>query len=103
MGLAGTLNRRNPTTAEAPSDRTGLQPYRTIHAALRCMGEAMKFRIEIDCDNAAFHADWRDEVIRIMRDLSEELDYGVDGLGMSRGPILLHDVNGNTVGKAWVE
>jgi hypothetical protein len=49
----------------------------------------MKFIIEMDCDNAAFHPNARDEIARILRDAVKRLD---------RERASLFDINGNRVG-----
>lgn len=59
----------------------------------------MKFRLEFDCDNAAFDDDVPDhgcasECARILRELANRLDQ--DGTAHAN----LHDVNGNRIG-AW--
>ena len=63
----------------------------------------MKFRIEIDCDNAAFagrmlYDETADTLVvaeRLVRQTAINPDH-------SEGRIL-HDRNGNTVGRAWFE
>ena len=57
----------------------------------------MKFKLEIDCDNAAFEDDAAGEVMRILNDLAERIPI-VIGRTLN-----LYDVNGNSVGRAWVE
>ena len=56
----------------------------------------MKFRVEIECDNAAFQLVLQREIRRILdwvgrADVVKECDY------------CLMDYNGNTVGRAWCE
>lgn len=62
----------------------------------------MRFKVTIDCDNAAFGDDPAIEVARILRELSQEVD---DGTPVPpRGAKRLHDFNGNRVGEAkWID
>jgi hypothetical protein len=63
----------------------------------------MKFRIEIDCDNAAFDDDRNGELATILTRVAERLS---DGLRLSSRPeraTALQDSNGNTVGFVWIE
>lgn len=55
----------------------------------------MKFKVTIATDNAAFmeEDDPRPETARILRELADRLDNGAD-------TYILHDANGNTVGRA---
>lgn len=66
------------------------------------------FKVEIKTDNAAFHADDRDddghdsaacgaELARILRELARGIE---DGIAEDDGGNV-RDVNGNTVGKWW--
>lgn len=58
---------------------------------------ARSFKLEINCDNAAFDDDPLVELMRIMEDVAERLDDGQDN-GTCR------DTNGNEVGSwAYVE
>jgi hypothetical protein len=54
----------------------------------------MKFKIEIDCGNAAFEDDATGEVARILRSLADRLERGM------AASFPLHDFNGNKVGTA---
>jgi hypothetical protein len=54
----------------------------------------MKFTIEIECGNAAFEDNLRQEVARILNQVENELEFGW------REIIDLHDYNGNVVGVA---
>lgn len=58
----------------------------------------MRFRIEMECDNAAFDDDPTPEVGRILTSLAAKIE-GVEWDDL----IMLRDINGNTVGKAWFE
>lgn len=51
----------------------------------------MKFKMEIDCDNDAFHNDAHAEVQRIILSVADRLE-----AGQTSGN--LRDINGNTVG-----
>lgn len=58
----------------------------------------MKFKLEIDCDNAAFDDAPRQEIERILEKLTRDvLAWGL------LGTIPLYDTNGNRVGRAWIE
>ncbi len=58
----------------------------------------MKFHLEIDCNNAAFQNDDPEiEVARILRQHADQLDNG--GWTITAA---LRDINGNTVGRAWI-
>ena len=61
----------------------------------------MKFKLEIDCNNAAFEDNPAGEIARILRQLSEGVESS-EGVGWSRHWQLC-DVNGNVVGGAWNE
>ncbi len=52
----------------------------------------MKIVIEINCDNAAFEDDFEGEVERILKQVNPNLVF--------HRPIVLYDVNGNSVGSA---
>ena len=64
------------------------------------------FRVEIDTDNAAFHAEGSSdlavgtELVRILEGLARIHLRDLSRKGFS---IYLRDINGNTVGKAWTE
>ncbi len=60
----------------------------------------MKFTLEIQCDNAAFHEDAPVDapVIEIMRILRQANSKLSDGHGLIDEPCLLRDSNRNTVG-----
>ena len=55
----------------------------------------MKFSVIIDCDNAAFE-DNTGELVRILRDLTNYIDYH-DSIPLEK---VLMDINGNKVGLA---
>ena len=58
----------------------------------------MKFKLEIECDNAAFADDYREyEICRILEDVVNRLR---NGTGF---PMSLRDINGNRVGEAVLE
>ena len=57
----------------------------------------MKFKLEIDCDNAAFEDDAAREVRRILLRLCNQAFH------QEGGKLNLLDINGNSVGKAWFE
>lgn len=60
----------------------------------------MKFTVEIECDNAAFHdCGCEAEVIRILQELIERIDVGESQMKRP-AEHRLHDINGNNVGKA---
>jgi hypothetical protein len=62
----------------------------------------MIFRILIDVENAAFSGDPRDEIARILDDLTCRLQ-AEPGFAIGeelRNGIPLRDINGNTVGRA---
>ena len=56
----------------------------------------MKFKIEIECDNAAFDEPY-EELARILRDLADDIEESVH----LAHPIF--DINGNRVGRSTVE
>lgn len=56
----------------------------------------MKFKLEIDCDNAAFE-DPGTEVARILHDLADRVGQHMPVRGDS---FVLYDINGNKVGEA---
>ena len=58
----------------------------------------MKFKLEIEMDNAAFEDDWRVEVERILHDVSNKI-FNQD----MPNPLKIRDVNGNLVGKVWIQ
>jgi hypothetical protein len=53
------------------------------------------FKLEVDCENAAFE-EWQAEIARILRELAHKLDQD-DGRRDLGGGYLM-DVNGNRVG-----
>lgn len=61
----------------------------------------MKFKLEIDCDNAEFADDELMFVIASkLSGVAAEVmafELGIDN------PLLIHDINGNQVGRAWIE
>lgn len=57
----------------------------------------MKFKLEIECDNAAFGDEPAFEVARILRELAEQMERN----GSMAHP--LWDYNGNRVGRSTVE
>jgi hypothetical protein len=57
----------------------------------------MKFKLEIDMGNDAFHDCGEIEVCRILRDLTERMTLGE---AVAKTTYNLRDVNGNSVGKA---
>lgn len=57
----------------------------------------MKFTIEINCDSAAFEPEPQIEVQKILSDIIDELTT-VFFTGKTK--LLIHDINGNTVGVA---
>lgn len=57
----------------------------------------MKFKIEIDMGNDAFHGYPEVEVCRIIRELTERMTLGD---AVAKTTYYLRDVNGNNVGKA---
>lgn len=58
----------------------------------------MKFKLDIDCDNAAFDDDFYGELQRILLDVRGDIRYLVGRPGrMEDGNI--RDSNGNTIGK----
>ena len=58
----------------------------------------MKFKLEIDCDGAAFEDDAADEINRILNSLDERLPRMAKSQAIN-----LFDINGNSVGRAWFE
>ncbi len=62
----------------------------------------MKFKLEIDCDNAAFEDDLSGELATILDTVSNMVmgwrSHG--SIGEPIGPFPLRDSNGNTVGMA---
>lgn len=60
----------------------------------------MKFKLWIDCDNAAFGHNPATEIARLLRESAIKVvrDRCVVGMGSK-----LHDINGNTVGGFGVE
>jgi len=61
----------------------------------------MKFKIEIDCGNDAFHGDGIEaEVVRILETMRYEL---TNGDADTNRRLFLHDINGNSVGTARFE
>ena len=62
----------------------------------------MKFKIEIDCDNAAFQPEPTYELGQIMGLFSQDLSEGFF-VATRRQPCNLRDHNGSTVGRAWFE
>ncbi len=56
----------------------------------------MRFRVSIDCRNAAFADDGPGEVARILRDLAKR----IEGHGVFCDVLRLYDLNGNHVGEA---
>jgi hypothetical protein len=64
----------------------------------------MKFKIEIACGNAAFaDLDCGSEIARILRSAAEEAVDLSEPEVANWEPISLYDINGNKVGRAWVE
>ena len=57
----------------------------------------MKFKLEIDCSNAAFEEEPEYEVARILRELADKLEAD----GSLAHPVF--DFNGNRVGRSTVE
>lgn len=58
----------------------------------------MKFKLEIDCDNAAFVGDPVEEVVRILAEARRKLlDADIDEF------IKLFDINGNAVGSMYFQ
>lgn len=57
----------------------------------------MKFKLNIDCDNAAFQDDASHEVARILRELADRVE--ISG-GQPLSDFNLYDTNGNRVGEA---
>lgn len=61
----------------------------------------MKFKVEINCDNAAFDDNPADEIGRLLHDLAVKAKRGhISISGYMSLPI--SDVNGNIVGRAWL-
>jgi hypothetical protein len=56
------------------------------------------YRVEIETNNAAFDPAPDDEVTRILRHLIERIER--DDLASEK---VLRDINGNSVGRAWLE
>ncbi len=56
-------------------------------------------RIELSTDNAAFDDDAGTEAARILRELADGFDSGMEEC--TTHP--LRDVNGNTVGSVWID
>lgn len=69
----------------------------------------MRFHLYIDCDNAAFEQRLGDEVARILTVVAAMVDGGKlaatshDIVKLSRDTVRLRDLNGNTVGRYWIE
>lgn len=59
----------------------------------------MKFRMEIDCGNAAFEDP--QELARILRSVADSPD--IASMGCRTEGVKLRDLNGNTVGEWWFE
>lgn len=59
----------------------------------------MRFKIEIDCSNAAFEYAF-DEVARILEDQAAKLRRWADNNPTPKWADTLRDINGNVVGKA---
>jgi hypothetical protein len=57
----------------------------------------MKFKVEIDCGNAAFDGDPGTEVSRILEDLARRVG---DHMPVINDKFVLYDINGNKVGFA---
>lgn len=57
----------------------------------------MKFHLEIDLNNAALEDDPDGEVLRLLGEAASRLAIP------PCEPIRLYDINGNAVGRAWVE
>ena len=63
----------------------------------------MKINIEIECDNAAFgetNYEIGEELRRILDDLGQRLSE--NGPPEPGDPLILRDINGNHVGKAYI-
>lgn len=61
------------------------------------------FRLEINCENAAFEGDNLDtEIVRILRKLADRIE-GQTREGLAGETFKLKDINGNTVGEAEFE
>jgi hypothetical protein len=57
--------------------------------------------MEFDMDNAAFLGQWEIEGKRILKDIishfeNQDIEFAIHGY-------FIHDINGNTIGKAWIE
>lgn len=62
----------------------------------------MKFILEINIDNAAFEDEPLGEISRILRDQATNMVHWV-GDGSKSWDATLRDINGNTVGKAYLD
>lgn len=60
----------------------------------------MKFKLEIECNNAAFEDAPDDEIARILRSCARRLEIGFEGVS---GRNALFDANGNRVGTFQLE
>ena len=68
----------------------------------------MRFKLNLTCDNDAFEptdAECDGEVARILRELADRVERGELDLpvGMRVNTKVLHDINGNDVGRATYE
>ena len=54
----------------------------------------MKFRLNLNCDNAAFDELPNHEIARILREAADRIEAG----DLPAGYTNLHDINGNAVG-----
>lgn len=55
----------------------------------------MKFKIEFDCDNAAFDEDANNEILRILLLVATQISRKQNGEEFS---YVVRDINGNTIG-----
>lgn len=58
----------------------------------------MKFKLEIDCDNAAFQGEYGDEAVTEVSDILSRLAFQLVAGDANREAGNLHDSNGNFVG-----
>jgi hypothetical protein len=67
----------------------------------------MKFKLEIDCDNAAFDivgGNPSEDISHILRDVAGRMECNPICAGSKHhNEYRLYDVNGNRVGRAWIE